>query len=59
LTLQFSRSQLQNLGAKPYTARVKQWRGEQLAQAFPQYDAKIIMDYCETSSIQATRKEIN
>jgi hypothetical protein len=59
LTLQFSRSQLQNLGAKPYTARVKQWRGERLAQAFPQYDAKIIMDYSETSSIQATRKEIN
>jgi len=52
LALQFSRAQLQNLGIKPYTARVKQWRGERLAKAFPQYDAEILIDYSRSSTLR-------
>lgn len=51
LCLQYSRSQVQNLGVKPYTALVKQWRGERLAQAFPKYDARILIAYSESAPI--------
>jgi hypothetical protein len=52
LALQFSRAQIQNLGIKPYTARVKQWRGERLARAFPQYDKEILIDYSKSSTLR-------
>lgn len=43
---------MENLGAKPYTARIKQWRGEKLAQAFPEYDAAVLIQYSKSSSMQ-------
>ena len=52
LALQFSRAQIQNLGVKPYTARIKLWRGERLARAFPQYDALILIDYSRSTSTE-------
>lgn len=50
LTLQFSRSQLQNLGVKPYTETVKHWRARRLAAAFPQYDSNLLIKYSEAST---------
>merc|ERR1712150_386706 len=48
LCLQFSRAQLENLGARPYTRMVKVRRAAALARSFPQYDPSIIMDYSES-----------
>jgi len=45
LCLQFSRAQMDNLGVKPYTTRVKQMRAQHLADLYTQYDKKLIMDY--------------
>jgi hypothetical protein len=51
LCLQYSRAQLENLGIKPYTQRVKRYRAERLAQAFPQYDPRALLSYSETCDI--------
>jgi hypothetical protein len=51
LCMQYARSQIQNLGIKPYTELVKQWRGERLAKAFPRYDARILLAYSESAAI--------
>lgn len=42
---------MDNLGIKPYTTRVKRMRANNLAKAFPQYDARVIMMYSETSKM--------
>lgn len=39
-----------NLGIKPYTAWIKSQRGRKLADAFPQYDEKILASYSETAN---------
>lgn len=57
LCLQYTRAQIQNLGVKPYTEKVKQWRGERLSNAFPQYDARFLIAYSESSSIYKKRQE--
>jgi hypothetical protein len=49
--MQYARSQIQNLGIKPYTELVKQWRGERLAKAFPRYDARLLLAYSESAAI--------
>jgi hypothetical protein len=51
LCLQFTRAQLDNLGLKPYTRRIKEWRGGRLTKAFPQYDARILMAFSTSSSL--------
>lgn len=51
LCMQFARAQIQNLGVKPYTELIKQWRGERLAQAFPQYDARFLLAFSESAAI--------
>lgn len=51
LALQFSRAQMQNLGINPYTKRIKQWRAERLASAFPKYDTAIVMAYSKSATI--------
>lgn len=56
LTMQFSRAQLDNLGVKPYTHKVKQWRAERLAEKFPQYDVNVIIAYSKTANIQSESK---
>ncbi|CAB9513846.1 expressed unknown protein [Seminavis robusta] len=45
LCLQYTRSQIDNLGARPYTQMVMTSRAEKLAKAFPQYDADIVKDF--------------
>jgi hypothetical protein len=54
LALQFSRSQLQNLGIKPYTERIKKWRGRRLVEEFPSYEPSVLISYSETSTIHKT-----
>ena len=42
LCLQFSRAQLQNLGIKPFTNKLKAMRAANLARSFPRYDTGIV-----------------
>lgn len=51
MTIPQSRAQMDNLGIKPYTTRVKRWRANRLAQAYPRYDARVLMLYSETSKM--------
>jgi hypothetical protein len=51
LCLQFSRAQIGNLGVKPYTGRLLEWRANRLAVAYPQYDERVIKNYSKSSSI--------
>lgn len=51
LCLQFARAQIENLGVKPYTELVKQWRGERLSQAFPKYDARLLVAFSESAPL--------
>lgn len=57
LCLQFSRSQIQNLGVKPYTDQVKLWRGKRLADAFPQYDSRVLIAYSQTAALYKSKSE--
>jgi len=54
LTLQYCRAQMDNLGIKPYTSKIKQMRGERLAKAFPQYDSRFLIAYSQTATIYNT-----
>ena len=45
LCLQFSRAQMQKVGAKPYTAYLVKRRAEKLSAKFPMYRADIVEDY--------------
>jgi hypothetical protein len=51
LCLQFSRSQIENLGVKPYTSKVKEWRANRLAEAYPQYDQRVIKNFSVSARI--------
>lgn len=51
LCLQFSRSQLQNLGIKPFTNKLKAMRAEKLARSFPQYDTGIVKAFSKTDPL--------
>lgn len=51
LCMQFARSQLQNLGAKPYTEWFKNRRAERLCKEFPQYDKFIVIAFSEGDSL--------
>jgi hypothetical protein len=51
LCLQFSRAQLNNLGYHPYTRKMKQMRGIRLAQAFPKYDSRLLIQFSESSKL--------
>jgi hypothetical protein len=50
LCLAFARNQLINLGWKPYTDRLRQFRVTRLQKKFPQYDALILQSFSETDS---------
>lgn len=55
LALQFARAQLENLGYKPYTSFVKTWRGKRLASQFPQYNAKVLINFSKSSALYVQR----
>ena len=48
LCLQFSRAQLQNLGVKPYTEKMKSLRANKLCASFDKYDKNILAAYSES-----------
>jgi len=50
LTLQFARNQMLNLGAKPYTHWLQQYRARRLEKVYPQYNAKILSDFAISDS---------
>mmetsp|Transcript_6211 Transcript_6211/g.13402 ORF Transcript_6211/g.13402 Transcript_6211/m.13402 type:complete len:276 (+) Transcript_6211:103-930(+) len=50
LCMQYVRGQMLNLGMKPYTGWIKAYRGQKLANAFPQYEEKILIAYSETAN---------
>ncbi|EKX42616.1 hypothetical protein GUITHDRAFT_111299 [Guillardia theta CCMP2712] len=45
LCLQFARNQMLNYGAKPYTARLKQYRAGRLCGLYPQYSRSIVSEF--------------
>lgn len=45
LCLQFARSQIANLGVRPYTAKLKALRADKIVRKFPQYDATLLANY--------------
>lgn len=45
LAMQFARSQLQNLGMRPYHDMQKQRRAAYLVRMYPKYDAQFLMNY--------------
>lgn len=51
VALQFSRAQMDNLGIRPYTRALKKRRGRALANAFPNYNSKVIMHFSETDKL--------
>lgn len=51
LTLQFARSQIQNMGVKPYTGWLKRSRADKLHSTFPQYNEHVIKDYSHSVSL--------
>lgn len=51
LCLQFSRAQMENLGIRPYTRKLKSMRAKKLAAAFPQYDPIVIHAFSETDPL--------
>eukprot|EP00599_Poterioochromonas_sp_BG-1_P009383 CAMPEP_0173152664 /NCGR_PEP_ID=MMETSP1105-20130129/12377_1 /TAXON_ID=2985 /ORGANISM="Ochromonas sp., Strain BG-1" /LENGTH=176 /DNA_ID=CAMNT_0014068407 /DNA_START=241 /DNA_END=771 /DNA_ORIENTATION=- len=50
LCMQYARSQLENLGAKPYTSWIKHRRARRLIREFPKYDPAIIASFSEGDS---------
>jgi len=49
LTLQYVRSQMQNIGLKPYTEWLCNRRGESLHAKFPQYNKRVLKEFAHTS----------
>jgi hypothetical protein len=45
LTLQFARSQMQNMGASTFTDWRKGRRAEKVVAAFPQYNSRVVYAY--------------
>jgi len=45
LTMQFARSQMQNLGIRPFSNWMQSRRAERLVQSYPQYDAEFLANY--------------
>ena len=51
LCMQFARSQLENLGAKPFTGWFKSRRAARIAKEYPQYNQHVVMDWSTGDSL--------
>eukprot|EP00542_Grammatophora_oceanica_P012623 CAMPEP_0194046518 /NCGR_PEP_ID=MMETSP0009_2-20130614/21422_1 /TAXON_ID=210454 /ORGANISM="Grammatophora oceanica, Strain CCMP 410" /LENGTH=250 /DNA_ID=CAMNT_0038691839 /DNA_START=43 /DNA_END=795 /DNA_ORIENTATION=+ len=51
LCLQFSRSQIQNLGIRPFTSSMKHRRAQRLIDAYPAYNSKVLADYSKAAGL--------
>lgn len=56
LAMQFIRAQMENMNIKPYTAWVKSYRARNLATAFPQYNADMLMEFSQTSNLRNSKQ---
>jgi hypothetical protein len=57
LCMQYARSQLENLGVKPYTAWFLSRRADRIKRAFPKYNAKIVEAWSEGDSLSGGKVE--
>jgi len=51
MCVQYFRINMDHLGIKPYTHRLKSGRAQRLVRLFSKYDAEILMNYSETATI--------
>jgi len=51
LLLAFARGQIKNLGIKPFTAKMKGLRADNLVQKYPQYNSSILKKYSELTKL--------
>ena len=51
LCMQYARSQLQNLGAKPYTQLMLRRRAKRICAEFPQYNKFVLESWSEGDSL--------
>lgn len=58
LCMQFAREQRLQIGAKPFTERVRHNQGSALVAAFPQYNEAIIRAYAETIALYSDAEDI-
>jgi hypothetical protein len=54
LCMQYSRSQMQNLGIKPYTSWFKARRAARLCAEFPRYNKNVIISFSEGDALAGT-----
>ena len=52
LCLQFARAQMENMGMKPFTGAMIGRRAARVAEAFPQYNRRIIYEYSKSAQTQ-------
>ena len=57
LCMQYARSQMENLGVKPYTQMFKHRRARRLTREFPQYNKFVVQSFSEGDSLSG--EEIN
>ena len=57
LSVQYARSQLENLGAKPYTQMFKHRRANRMIREFPTYNKFVVQSFSEGDSLNGD--EIN
>ena len=58
LCMQFAREQRLQIGAKPFTERIKEYQADTLAAAYPQYDESIVRAYAESIALHSDALEI-
>jgi hypothetical protein len=54
LCCQFARSQLENLGIKPYTSAFKHRRADRVIREFPQYNPAVIRSFSEGDALSGS-----
>eukprot|EP00929_Paragymnodinium_shiwhaense_P106377 TRINITY_DN7168_c0_g1_i1.p1 TRINITY_DN7168_c0_g1~~TRINITY_DN7168_c0_g1_i1.p1 ORF type:complete len:240 (+),score=54.33 TRINITY_DN7168_c0_g1_i1:122-841(+) len=52
LCLQFARAQMENWGIRPYAGVIKDWRANNLVNAYPQYSEDIVREFAETRPLR-------
>lgn len=55
LCMQYARSQMENLGVKPYTATYRSWRASRLCKEFPKYSAVVVSSFSEGDPLSGKR----
>lgn len=50
LCLQFSRAQMHNIGARPFTGMVQSWKQQKLIKTFPDYEQNILAEFAVSDS---------